>query len=147
MSGNYYKMPFDFSSVIDESRGNIPMCNELESVDQHIELLISTYPGEHAYDCGYGTDIWELDFERIVSLEAWKTKFIECLATSISKYEKRISDCQYRLEVEEVLHENSIVDNVSVRRKVDIFIEATLNSTGDPCGFYYTLYLGPLSKD
>ncbi len=140
-------MPFDFASAVEENGVPLRKCSELESIDQHIELLISTYPGEHTFDCEYGTDIWELDFERIVSMNAWKTQFIECLMKSISKYEQRITNCQYRLNVEEVLKENAVVNNVSVRKKVDIFVDAVLASTGDKCGFRYTLYLGPLSKD
>ncbi len=147
MDGSFYKIPFDFASVLDESRGNTIMCDELESIDQHIELLIGTYQGEHSFDRDYGTGIWEMDFERIVSLDTWKTKFTECLSLSISKYEKRISNCEYRLEVEDVLKENPMSKNVSVRKRVDIFITATLNSTGARCSLYYTLYLGPLSKD
>ena len=147
MSGNFYCMPFDFASAVEENGPALRKCDELESVYRHIEMLISTYPGEHTFDYEYGTDIWELDFERIVSLNAWKTQFAECLKKSISKYETRITDCKYQLEVEEVLKENAIVKNVSVRKKVDIYMEATLISTGDPCRFHYTLFLCPLSKD
>lgn len=147
MNEEYYCMPFDFSSIVEENGLGVRRCGELESVDQHIELLIGTYPGEHSFDYSYGTDIWELDFERIVSLNAWKTQFIDCLSRSISQYERRITDCQYRLNVEEVLRENAVVSNVSVRKRVDIYVEATLVSTGERCGFHYVLYLGPLSKD
>ncbi|MCK9155225.1 MAG: GPW/gp25 family protein [Paludibacteraceae bacterium] len=79
----YYKIPLDFSALLD-NHGKIEKCSELESVDQHIELLIMTYPGEHSFDRKYGTDIWEMDFERIVSLDIWKTRFTECLSQSIA---------------------------------------------------------------
>lgn len=143
----HYRIPFDFASVLDETRGYASVCSELDSIDQHIEMLIGTYPGEHSFDVEYGTKIWEMDFERIVSLDTWKTRFTECLSQSISKYEKRISNCEYRLEVADVLKESSMLRNVSVRKKVDIYIKATLNSTGERCSLYYTLFLGPLSKD
>ncbi|MBO4531588.1 MAG: GPW/gp25 family protein [Paludibacteraceae bacterium] len=143
----FYKIPFDFASVLDESHGRSNMCSELDSIDQHIEMLIGTYPGEHCFDRNYGTGIWDMDFERIVSLDAWKTRFTECLSDSISKYEKRISNCEYKLVVEDVLKENALFRNVSVRKKVDIYITATLNSTGAKCQLYYSLFLGPLSKD
>lgn len=147
MSENYYRIPFDFASVLDESRGYVSICSELDSIDQHIEMLIGTYPGEHSYDEEYGTKIWEMDFERIVSLDMWKTRFSECLSQSISKYEKRISNCEYRIEVSDVIKENAMSRNVSVRKKVEIYVNATLNSTGERCSLYYTLFLGPLSKD
>lgn len=144
---DFYKIPFDFASVLDETRGYANVCTELESIDQHIEMLIGTYPGENCFDGEYGTRIWEMDFERIVSLDTWKNRFTECLSQSISKYEKRISDCEYRLEVTDVLKESAVSRNVSVRKKVEIFINATVNSTGERCSLYYTLFLGPLSKD
>lgn len=147
MDERYYKIPFDFASILDETRGCAGACTELDSIDQHIEMLIGTYPGEHSYDGMYGTEIWEMDFERIVSLDTWKTRFTECLSQSISKYEKRISNCEYRLEVGDVLKESVMSRNVSVRKKVEIFIDATVNSTGEKCRLYYTLFLGPLSKD
>lgn len=147
MDERYYKMPLDFCALLDENNGRVELCSELESVDQHIELLILTYPGEHVFDRTYGTQIWELDFERIVSLDAWKTKFAECLARAISLYEKRISNCNFRLEVEDVLLENGMVNHVSVKKRVDVFVDAVLNSTGDRCRLHYKLYLGPLSKD
>ncbi|MBQ0156080.1 MAG: GPW/gp25 family protein [Bacteroidales bacterium] len=147
MGESYYKIPFDFASILDEKRGYVSVCTELDSIDQHIEMLIGTYPGEHCFDEEYGTQIWEMDFERIVSLDTWKTRFTECLSRSISKYEKRISNCEYHLEVSDVIKENSMSSNVSVRKKVEIFVNATLNSTGERCKLYYTLFLGPLSKD
>ncbi len=147
MNKCYYKLPFDFASVLDENRGYAEMCTEIESIDQHIEMLIGTYPGEHCYDRNYGTGIWDMDFERIVSLDAWKTRFVECLSEAISKYEQRISNCSFRLDVEDVIKENVLSKNVSIRKKVDIYIDAILNSAGSKCSLYYTLYLGPLSKD
>ncbi|MCB9017903.1 MAG: GPW/gp25 family protein [Paludibacteraceae bacterium] len=147
MEGRYYKIPLDFGALLDETHGSVDLCSELESVDQHIELLVMTYPGEHVFDRTYGTGIWEMDFERIVSLDAWKTKFAECLARAVGLYEKRISDCRFRLEVEDVLIENGMVNHVSVKKRVDVFVDAVLNSTGDRCRLHYTLYLGPLSKD
>ncbi len=147
MNECHYRIPFDFVSVLDETRGYASVCSELESVDQHIEMLIGTYPGEHSFDVEYGTKIWEMDFERIVSLDTWKTRFTECLSQSISKYEKRISNCEFRIEVEDILKESAVSHNVSVRKMVEIYVNATLNSTGERCSLYYTLFLGPLSKD
>lgn len=147
MNKSFYKIPFDFASILDESKGCAETCSEIESIDQHIEMLLGTYPGEHSFDRNYGTGIWDMDFERIVSLDMWKTRFTECLAEAISKYEPRISNCSYRLHVEDVIKENSLTKNVSVRKKVDIYIDATLNSNGATCNLYYALFLGPLSKD
>ena len=147
MNDRYYRMPFDFGVLFDSDSQSVAMCDELDSIDQHIELLITTYPGEHCYDTRYGTDIWEMDFERIVSLNSWKNRFVECLADSISRYEKRIEDCRFSLVVEDVLLEDTTADHVSIKKRVDIYVDALLKSTDERCKFFYTMYLGPLSKN
>ena len=88
-----------------------------------------------------------MDFERIVSLNSWKNRFVECLADSIARYEKRIVDCRFSLAVEDVLLENKMADHVSIKKRVDIYVDALLKSTEERCKFFYTMYLGPLSKN
>lgn len=147
MNERYYKIPFDFGALLDADHQSVALCGELESIDQRIELLLMTYPGEHYYDRGFGSGIWDMDFERIVSLNVWKTNFTEFLSDAISCYEKRISDCHFRLVVEDVLLESAVPDRVSVKKRVDVYIDARLCSTDERCGFCYTMYLGPLSKN
>lgn len=147
MSGRYYKIPFDFGSLLDANHQEVALCGELDSIDQHIELLIMTYPGEHFFDRSFGSGIWDMDFERIVSPNVWKARFSECLSDAIFRYEKRITDCRFRLEVDDVLMESGQPGCVSVKKRVDVYIDARLCSTEERCGFYYTMYLGPLSKN
>ncbi|WP_373723243.1 GPW/gp25 family protein [Bacteroides heparinolyticus] len=146
MRETYYKIPFDFGTLLDEERGMQERCSEKESIYRHIELLITTCPGEHIYDRDFGSEIWDMDFERIVSLETWKTKFKKFLYKAISAYERRISGCDLKLEVSDVLHENVSDTNVSVRKRVDIYIETTVVSSGERLNLHHRLYLGPLSK-
>ena len=47
---NNYKIPLDFSSFFDEKKGGLGKCTEVESIDAHIELLITTYQGECSFD-------------------------------------------------------------------------------------------------
>ena len=61
---NNYKIPLDFSSFFDERKGGLGKCTEVESIDAHIELLITTYQGECSFDKQYGSTIGELDFEQ-----------------------------------------------------------------------------------
>ena len=146
MKKTYYKIPFDFGSLLDEEQGRLERCSEKESIYRHIELLITTCPGEHVFDRDFGSEIWDMDFERIVSLETWKTKFKEFLHKAISLYERRIEKCDLMLEVSDVLHENVFDANVSVRKRVDIYLQATIVSSGERLNFHHRLYLGPRSK-
>lgn len=146
MKQDYYKLPLDFKRFFEEGGGYLAKCTELESIDQHIGLLLNTCPGEHRFDPNYGCRIWDLDFERISSLEQWKGLFIQYVKQAVTDYEKRISGVEVSADVREVVREE-ILDNRMVRKRVDITVRAMLDSTGIPCAFGYKLYLGPLSNE
>ena len=52
METKFCKLPLDFEALLSEDVENsrLASCSEIESIDQFIELLISTAPGEHAFD-------------------------------------------------------------------------------------------------
>ena len=136
MKQKYYKLPVRLEKLFEGDIRQLERCSELESIDQHIELLLTKY----------GCRIWELDFERIVSTEQWKELFTGYVMQAISTYEKRISDITLSVNLQEVVREE-VLDNRMIRKRVDITVLATLNSTGAPCGFGYKLYMGPLSNE
>lgn len=74
METKFCKLPLDFEALLSEDVENsrLASCSEIESIDQFIELLISTAPGEHAFDKEFGCEIFFLDFESIVSHTRWK---------------------------------------------------------------------------
>lgn len=146
MKQEYYTLPLDFKRFFTEKDGRFETCTELESIDQHIELLLTTCPGEHRFDPNFGCRIWELDFERISSIEQWKGLFAKYVTQTIHQYEKRISDVIITVNIREVVREE-ILDNTMIRKRVDITVTGTLNSTGEQCGFGFKLFLGPLSND
>ena len=50
METKFCKLPLDFEALLSEDveTSRLASCSEIESIDQFIELLISTAPGEHA---------------------------------------------------------------------------------------------------
>ena len=146
MKLKYYKLPVRLGRLFEGDSRQLERCSELESIDRHIELLLTTCPGEHRFDPKYGCRIWELDFERMVSTEQWKEFFTGYVMQAISTYEKRISEIALSVNLQEVVREE-ILDNRMIRKRVDITVLAILNSTGTPCGFGYKLYMGPLSNE
>ena len=137
MKQKYYKLPVRLEKLFEGDIRQLERCSELESIDQHIELLLTTCPGEHRFDPKYGCRIWELDFERIVSTEQWKELFTGYVMQAIFTLS---------VNLQEVVREE-VLDNRMIRKRVDITVLATLNSTGAPCGFGYKLYMGPLSNE
>lgn len=109
MKQKYYKLPVRLEKLFEGDIRQLERCSELESIDQHIELLLTTCPGEHRFDPKYGCRIWELDFERIVSTEQWKELFTGYVMQAISTYEKRISDITLSVNLQEVVREEVLI--------------------------------------
>ena len=146
MKNEYYKLPLDCKKFF-ENGGQFEKCTEQESIDQHIELLLTTYPGEHRFDANYGCQIWELDFENIASPEQWREQFREFVYNSISRYEKRITDIELDIELKEIVKEDRSSYSVTVRKRADIYVRARMLSNDEMIRLGYSLYLGPLSSE
>jgi phage baseplate assembly protein W len=137
----------EFVRIFEPNIRNLSMCSEKESIDQNIELIITTCPGEDKYDPEYGCEIWDLDFERVVSKSRWEEQFVKHISESIKKYEPRVSNISPGVEFIDTRKDYEFTGATSIRKRVDIRIDATIISTGTRCCFYYSLYLGPLSSD
>ena len=144
---DHYKFPLDFVRVFETNIRNLSKCNEKESIDQNIELIITTCPGEHKYDPEFGCRIWDLDFERVVSKSIWEEQFNKHIDDAIKKYEPRVCNVESSIRFFDIKKEYIYSGATSIRKKVDIQIDAVIIRTGIKCCFYYSLYLGPLSSD
>ena len=93
METKFCKLPLDFGALLSEDVENsrLVSCSEIESINQFIELLISTAPGEHAFDKEFGCEIFFLDFESIVSHTRWEGQFSEYITKAITQHEKRLT--------------------------------------------------------
>jgi len=144
---DYYKLPLDYVRVFETKIRNLSLCNEKESIDQHLELLLTTCPGEHKYDPNYGCKIWDMDFERVVSMSRWEDLFMKYITEAIENYEPRISNVEIKVQFFDTKRVYEFPEATSIKKRVDIQIDATIVSTGLKCKFVYSLYLGPLSSD
>lgn len=142
-----YKLPLDFVRVFESKIRNLSTCTETESIDQHLELLLTTCPGEHKYDPNYGCKIWDLDFERVISMSQWEDLFTKHINESISKYEPRISVLDIKVQFSDTKKVYGFPEATSIKKRVDIKIDATIKNVEKKCCFVYSLYLGPLSSD
>ena len=73
----FCKLPLNIKDLLSEDvkHSRLQTCSEKESIDQFLNLLISTCPGEHDYDKEFGCKIFDLDFERITSRTRWKVSY------------------------------------------------------------------------
>lgn len=147
MSQLFYKIPTNFSDIIENTGENRKICSEKESINQYIELLLMTCPGEHRFDKNFGSKIWDMDFERVVSRIKWENEFCQYMQDSITNYEHRITNVEITASIQDAVREDPISKSVSVKKKVIVKIACRLLSTGEQCLFYNILYLGPLSSE
>lgn len=147
MEGTHYKLPLDIGRLFSENGGRLEQCTELESIDQHIGLILVTHQGEHAFDQQYGTKLWEMDFENISSRSKWETQFKGYIRQAITAHEKRIKDVDITIDVRDTVREDVSTKAFNVRKKVDVIVLCTVVSTGAKQGFKHVIYLGPLSRD
>ena len=115
------------------------------SISQYIELIIFTRYGEHRYDPNFGCEIWDLDFELIVSERMWEERLRQSLLRSITKYEQRIYDVQIDAHIKEVNKFYPLRNVNEIKKKVEIIINGKMHQTGENYTFTTSLFLSPLS--
>lgn len=147
MTRKHYRLPLKLKSFFEDSNTQLSHCTLLESIDQNIELLLTTCPGEHGFNADFGCKIWDMDFERVLSRSQWEESFISHIEEAVKENEKRLTDVQVKIVMRDVQWEDGITQTTTIRKKVDVIILANIRETGQNCGFKYSLYMGPLSSD
>lgn len=138
-----YRKPFRLSAVF---KGNDLDKQDIgASISQYIELIIFTRYGEHRYMPDFGCEIWDLDFELIISESIWEEKLRQSLMRSISKYETRIYDVQIEVHIKEVNKFYPLRNVTEIKKQVEILINAKIQKTGEKYKFSTALFLSPLS--
>ena len=125
----------------------IEHCDINQSIKRHLELIIMTRFGEHRSDPSFGCEIWDLDFELIISEDLWAEKLRNSMLRSISKHETRLSHIKVDVSTRDIIRQNSYKSYTEIRKKVEIIIKAAIKQTGDQFDFTLDLYLSPLSVD
>jgi len=76
MQTKYYKIPLNFDDLVDPIKEHShskrisslqlkKTSNLKNSIDEHIELILTTHYGEYKYDYNYGFIIWDKEFENM----------------------------------------------------------------------------------
>jgi phage baseplate assembly protein W len=123
------------------------VCSELESIDQYIEMILTTCPGEHKFNKSFGCGIWDMDFELVVSRQQWEDDFTAHILKAIQNFERRLKGVTVAIHVMEAAKEDLAMKTTAIKKKVHVFVNGILVSSNEPCGFNYILYLGPLSTE
>lgn len=143
MSNSLYLKPLRFSAI---SNGQDLDKQDLgASISQYIELIIFTRYGEHRYNPEFGCEIWDMDFELIVSETIWEEKLRQSLLRSIKKFEKRIYDVDVEVTISEINKFYPLRNVSEIKKKVELEIRGKVSKTGEKYKFKTSLFLSPLS--
>src|SRR5829696_5307895 len=141
----YYTIPLQLSTLM-EGR-ELPVCDLETSVHKNLELIITTKFGEHRSDPTYGCEIWELDFELIVSARLWEEKLRQSLLKSIIIHEQRLTNVELSVSISDMEKYNVLRQFTEIKKRVDIVVSGLIKKTGEPFSFHTNLFLSPLSVD
>ncbi len=145
MSATFYNLPLRLAEVM---KGNeLPTCDLVQSIAKNLELIITTRFGEHRSDTTFGCEIWELDFELIVSAGLWEEKLRQSLLKSITTHEPRLADIEITVSIVDTEKLNVLKQFTEIKKRVNIFLQATIHKTGEPFQFRANMFLSPLSID
>ncbi len=144
-SNIYYKIPLQLAGMM--AGKDAPTCDLGTSISKNIELIIMSRFGEHRSDPTFGCEIWDLDFELIVSQGLWEKKFCSSILQSVTNHEMRLTDVDITVSLSEIEKFNVIQHSAEIKKKVEIKLKAMVKKTGEPYTFSANLFLSPLSLD
>ena len=145
MSIVYYKIPLQLTEVL-EGR-ELPLSDLESSITKNLQLIITTRFGEQRSDPTFGCEIWELDFELIVSARLWEEKLRQSLIKSITVHEMRINSVEIAVGITDIEKYNMLKQFTEIKKRVDIQVNGMIKKTGEPFTFHTNLFLSPLSVD
>ena len=143
MKNQYYKLPLDFSRVLQKK--DLPACSLEESVSQHIHLLITTVLGENKDDPEYGCSLWENDFDIRASNNEVKEQVQRAVRNAIARYEKRLEQVRVAAAVSQ--EELTAITARKVKKKIKVTVDGMLARNKTPFHYSSFFYISPLSYD
>lgn len=145
MNFSFYKIPLELPAAL--TGNDLQTCDLVTSVWQNLELIIMTKFGEHRCDVTFGCEIWDLDFELIISEKLWEEKLRKSLLKSITTHEPRLADIKLNVEITEIEKYSSLRQFTEIKKRVNINLSGIILKTGEAFTFNTNLFLSPLSVD
>ncbi|APU09425.1 hypothetical protein KLA_16612 [Cellulophaga geojensis KL-A] len=141
---NYLKLPIDFSEILMNKSAD--RCSKVESIAQHIMMMITSRYGEVVGRDDFGSKIWELEFSQLVRIQDWEEQVENSLTEAIIKYEARLKDIKVAVVLSEVDDNLSNSENTQIRRKSQITVKGKLVENDMDFNFSTLIYISPLSQ-
>lgn len=140
----HYRIPIDFERINDKKP--FLTCGLGESISQNLFTLICTRKGEVPSDPDYGSNIWDLEFQRIVDKVKWEDAVYSSLYELIEKYETRIHQVKVDVKVMEVEVNYPFREYPEVKSQAQIIVTAKVKHTDENFRFSTELFISPMAK-
>ncbi len=159
MQSRYYKIPLNFEDLIDPEVDHDHSSKALtlqikktadlkRSINEHIELILTTHYGEYKYDRNYGFIIWDKEFENM-EIDKFNThdqprrSFEESMKKTLILFEPRLEN----IRVEIFFRYKRVFKGRSIKYFVDIDVHGILpTSRGEEYHNKFQFAVGPLFK-
>ena len=147
----HLSLPLDFENVF--SKGELPKCDLVTSIRNHLDVILTTYSGECYHDSTYGCMLWSEDFRlqgdhttiRGGKDERDNTKRTNVLIRnelleSVKKFEKRLRNVRVSVRV----NRGSTKIKDGVKRSLKVEISGVINANGKEFVHSRVLYFSPI---
>jgi phage baseplate assembly protein W len=141
MQLEFYSLPLNVERVMNKQEH--PKCTMVQSVMQHLHLLLTTAFGGFPADERFGCGIWEYDFDNVTSTHKLKEWIRQSLLEVVRERETRLNNV--RVEVTLRQEEVSISGGLRIKKKIDIIINGQLGLTNERLAYRDSFFVGPLS--
>jgi phage baseplate assembly protein W len=107
-----------------------------------IHLICTSNFGECKHEDEFGCELWDHDFENITSGDSFKMSVRDSIQAGISKYEKRITNVQVEIDLEQIM---STLQGRRVKNRVTVTVTGNLAMTNERIHHTEHFFIGPLS--
>jgi len=114
-----------------------------ESISNYLHLLLISSFGECDFDETFGCEIWDMDFNNVVSNNKLKYAISDSLIKSIKEKEKRLSNIEVIIDIEQ--QENSLKNKTTIKKRVYVITKGVIRKTNEKFEYREDFYIGPLS--
>lgn len=141
MNGKFITLPITSENLIKNQI--VEKCDIKESISNYLHLLLTSSFGECDFDTTFGCEIWDMDFNNVVSNNKLKYAISDSLIKSIKDKEKRLSNIEVIIEIEQ--QESSSKNKATIKKRVYVITRGVIRKTNEDFEYREDFYIGPLS--
>ena len=130
----------------------MPKTSLVESLRQHIYLILTTHLGAYRFDPEYGCVVWEHDFELLYTLSSWQNRVADSIKHSLLNQELRLTEVQVKVGIQDRewhnTRKNAQLLQARTKKCINVAVSGRLKATNELVDFPdFTIFFSPVSLD